>query len=188
MGGIEIIKEENEVVDWRVIAKAITDYAFEGEDNDETMVTVLPTYRLSGEVVYDKKDPENQYILMNEPPKARKFYNNISKTWQKSGVNVTPVVPSLNDDFPFLAFRANQDISTGSELFICYGAMYDRNYEINMSYTCGCGAYDQVAGNLDSKISQRRYEESMKKYGNIPESYLSKKSRDDERIKKYFGI
>ena len=45
-----------------------------------------------------------------------------------------------------LYFRAIEDIPAGSELLLCYGALYRRNYDINLDKSSGCGQKRFVEG------------------------------------------
>lgn len=182
-------------VDWQSIHKGITDYAFEGEDeNDNLMVTVLPVYNFEGKPVYDTKNPENPYILMNEPPNVESFYNPFLGARQKSCVNVATVLPTelrqegIRCSDAFIRFRANQNIYMGTELFICYGPTYDRPYDINMDSECGCGMYEQVSGHLTGSVTRRAYYEGLHKFGRILPEFINRESKRDSRILAYLNI
>ncbi len=187
--GVEILNHEDGV-DWEAVHNGITWYAFQCElEEGAVVVTLLPRYSHDGHPVVDKKSTRNPYIFMNEPPSVREFHNHFLGRAQKSQVNVIPVPPSdLNHKYkePAMCFQALQDIEAGEELFICYGALYDRKYTINMSPTCGCGEFDQIQGHLNSKVNSRRsYLRHLRRQGKITADLLNKEALQDDRVIEY---
>lgn len=186
--------QRHETPQWDAISKGLSDYAFEGESGSDKVVviTILPVYDYQGKPVFDKGHPDNPYMLMNEPPDEDFFYNVESEQMQKSVVNVHPVLPSelsraeQSDNSPALKFKTKVDIKAGDELFICYGSQYERSYRINMSTTCGCGQYDELAGNLASGITRKKYDTIVAAHNRVPPSILAPKLVRDERIRSYF--
>lgn len=164
---------------WARLAKGVSDYAFQGEDT----VTILPEYTCRG-VPTDV--PDNPYMFMNEPPPTRRFFNRIRGDYQKSCVNVRPVVPSdISSTATTLHFEARTDIGAGDELFICYGPDYERPYEINMDTTCGCGQYDEIHGVLHPRITRAKYAALQRGPPPPLDRILSDEAREDSRTRKY---
>ena len=180
---------------WDLIAKGITDYSFEGEDiisgKRVVNVTVLPYYGFDGKPLYDIDNPVNPFILANEPPSVQVFRNRFTGKMQKSCVTISAVLPSIyaKEEKPtkFLKFRALVDIQRGDEIFVCYGAIYDREYDINMDTECGCGHYEHVGGNLKTNVSRAKYEEQVKQNGEVPRELLNDQALRDSRVMKYFS-
>lgn len=187
--GVRLVRHDDAPIQWNLISKGVTDYAFEGEEQSDgvTMVTVLPVYdSVTGKPVYDTVEPDNPFLLMNEPPAVKAVHNRYLDAWQKSRPNVVPVMPSeTGSREPALRFRTTENIPALSELFLCYGSMYERPYTINMSFDCGCGKYDDVSGNLDETISRRKYDDQVERHGYVPREFLSRASKNDRRVAKY---
>jgi hypothetical protein len=187
--GVEISSSSADDVDWDAVLNGITWYAFQCElDDGKVIVTLLPRYSHDGRPVVDKDTTRNPYIFMNEPPATREFRNpHIRGHLQKSQVNVIPVPPSDIKNYqyeePAMCFEALRDIEAGEELFICYGALYDRAYKINMSPTCGCGEFDQIQGHLNDKVNSRRsYLRHLRHHGKITHDLLNEEALEDERV------
>ena len=200
----DIGEEEIESIDWSKVLKGITEYAF-GDDQGK-MVTVLPMYSFDGRPLYHVEETNNPYILMNEPPNVSCFQNIVSQRVQPSKVNVTTIMASSCPDVvsslrssqrskhqtgnqcdALVRFKTMCDIQAGDELFICYGSMYARSYEINMSSSCGCGMFDQVSTNLDPKVKVSQYKDEFKRHNYVPLSLLSNESKADERVLEYMS-
>lgn len=177
-------------VDWKGIADGVTSYAYEHDTYEKhdrlpvTRVTVLPVYDTDGkpELLSD-----NLFLLCNEPPAKPYFYNTYSGKTQKSAFNLMPVTPQPPKDGqkvePYLQFKATRDISAGEELQICYNGAYQRDYEINMSADCGCGAYSQVGIYLN--MSERQFMEKLSKYNRVPKHFFRPDALSDKRTVAY---
>lgn len=186
--GVELVPPRTPVR-WDLVCKGMTDYAFEGEEENDgtTLVTILPKYNVeTGKPVYDLENPPNPFLLMNEPPATHSVHNRYLDAWQKSAPNVIPVLPSeTGSHSPALRFRTAENIPANTELFLCYGSMYDRRYAINMSFQCGCGKFDDVSSNLNESVTRRQYNQHVSRHGYVPESFLSRSARNDQRVMDY---
>lgn len=77
-------------------------------------------------------------------------------------------------------------MKAGDELFLSYGACYERSYPVNMSCDKGCGCFKEASGYLKPNIDRLTYEKVVETFGYVPKTILSDESKHDKRVVEFF--
>lgn len=87
----------------------------------------------TGKIWY-RNDPSYFPVFFNEPPPYKYFWNNYKKAYQLSRPNVFSLTAGKK-----VKFYAAAPIEVGDEMLLCYGPVFGREYDINLSKVVGCG-------------------------------------------------